>query len=754
MGRTMFLKKIVGIKTVGRFRKCVIAGGEYGKYTLFYAGNGRGKTTLCCMLRSLQENDPAYLLKRKSFNSSAAQEVQLLLDNGLVKFSDGTWSAAAPDMHIFDQHFINTNVHGGHQIAIDHRRNFYRVVVGPKGVKLAEEIDALDAQATARQQQITAEKKVLQQHVPKGMTLEAFMKLAADTEVDSKIAKAEKALKAIDSADAIAKQQTLSPVILPTLAPDFEVLMAKGLAGVSADAAARVRDQIAAHNFHANGEAWLREGLQHVTNDKCPFCSASMAGNMLVASYEGYFSEAYVAHKAALDDLKALLQEAFGESAALKVIQGFSAADQAAEFWRKFADLIYVTPDQVLQTEAAVKTLHDAVSAILEAKISAPLDEQHLSEEYIAAVTAWQAISSELAIANQAMIDSNRTISAVKEQLGKADKPSAEAALANLRALKARHSEPFLGLAVAYEKLVKEKDQCVADKNAKKDELDAYDLAILGEHENAINEILARFNAGFRLAKCGKNYLGKTPQSEYCLQFDGNDVDVSRSDGDEPSFDSTMSAGDKNTFALAFFLAQLHRDLDLDKKLVVFDDPFTSLDDFRREMTAKAIVRIGETASQVLLFSHDKHFLDAVRQKIHGAACVPMQIVGLIGNSVITPWDIEREVKEGYLQDHMTITEYVNGIITDAKPIRTMLRPLLEKYIRYRFPNQIEDRHWLGDMLRVIHDDASHPLTAQYRELDDINEYTKPFHHDPNTAFNHDEIMAHAKRTLKIVGGC
>jgi hypothetical protein len=45
-------------------------------------------------------------------------------------------------------------------------------------------------------------------------------------------------------------------------------------------------------------------------------------------------------------------------------------------------------------------------------------------------------------------------------------------------------------------------------------------------------------------------------------------------------------------------------------------------------------------------------------------------------------------------------------------------------------------------------------LTPQYRELDDINEYTAPFHHDPNAPFNPDEVMAHVMRTLAIVGGC
>jgi hypothetical protein len=133
---------------------------------------------------------------------------------------------------------------------------------------------------------------------------------------------------------------------------------------------------------------------------------------------------------------------------------------------------------------------------------------------------------------------------------------------------------------------------------------------------------------------------------------------------------------------------------------------------------------------------------------------VAMQISVTAGNSVIETWDIAREVREGYLQDHMALMDFANGVTTDAKPMRTMVRPLLEKYIRYRFPNKIKEGLWLGDMLEIIRDEPSHPLRPHYRDLDDINEYTAPFHHDPNTAFNDDEVLAYVKRTLTIIGGC
>ncbi len=750
----MFLKKIVGIKAVGRVRAGGGSGGEYGKHTLFYAGNGRGKTTLCAALRSLQTGDPSQLVKRRTFKSAAAQEVQLLLDGGLVKFSGGAWSATASGFQIFDQHFINANVHGGHQIDIVQRRNFYRVVVGPKGVALAAEIEALDAAATGRQQAITAEKKVLQQHVPEGMMLESFLALASDPDIDAKIAAAAQALKAVESATEIAAHTLLTPPSLPSLPADFEALMAKGLAEVGAGAAARVQAQLDAHAFHKDGEAWLRTGLAQVRDARCPFCGASVAANPLIQAYQGYFSQAYDAHKATLVALAVALDAALGPAAALTASLGFKEASHDAAFWSAYVDHGYAGPTDAETMVAAASALHAAATVRLAAKIGAPLEPAPADASFAAGVADWAAVRMPFEAANAAMATANAAIAAVKDANTKTDEATAASALAKLQAVKARHSAPFAALATAYEGLIAAKDALVAEKEAKKAELDLYDAEIFGGYEDEINAVLTRFNAGFRLAHCGKTYVGKTPQSAYCLQFDGADVDISNADPGMPSFDSTMSAGDKSTFALAFFLAQLHRDPNLSQKVVVFDDPFTSLDDFRREMTAKAIVRVGEVASQVLVFSHDKYFLDLVRGKVHGASCVAMQISSAGGNSALEPWDIEREVKEGYLQDHMTLVDFASGATSDAKPMRNLMRPLLEKYIRYRFPNQIQDDFWLGDMLKIIRSDPNHPLMAQYQELDDINEYTAPFHHDPNTPFNHDEVMAHVKRTLAIVGGC
>jgi wobble nucleotide-excising tRNase len=45
-----------------------------------------------------------------------------------------------------------------------------------------------------------------------------------------------------------------------------------------------------------------------------------------------------------------------------------------------------------------------------------------------------------------------------------------------------------------------------------------------------------------------------------------------------PSFRNTLSAGDRNALALAFFFASLERDPQRAQKIVVIDDPISSLD--------------------------------------------------------------------------------------------------------------------------------------------------------------------------------
>src|SRR2546430_8676075 len=70
------LKKIINIKNLARFENyCATGNVELKRYTLMFAENGRGKTTLCALLRSLQAGEPAIVQGRATLGGSGAPEV-------------------------------------------------------------------------------------------------------------------------------------------------------------------------------------------------------------------------------------------------------------------------------------------------------------------------------------------------------------------------------------------------------------------------------------------------------------------------------------------------------------------------------------------------------------------------------------------------------------------------------------------------------------------------------------------------------
>ena len=76
----MSLKKFLSIQNVGRFHNASAAGDvEFRKFTLIYGENGRGKTTICAILRSLQSGDGGHIVGRQTLGTVAAAGVKVLL---------------------------------------------------------------------------------------------------------------------------------------------------------------------------------------------------------------------------------------------------------------------------------------------------------------------------------------------------------------------------------------------------------------------------------------------------------------------------------------------------------------------------------------------------------------------------------------------------------------------------------------------------------------------------------------------------
>jgi wobble nucleotide-excising tRNase len=64
------IKKIINIKNTGKFRACTPKGDLlFNKLSIIYSENGRGKSTLSNIFRSLNEQDENLIIGRKTLGA-------------------------------------------------------------------------------------------------------------------------------------------------------------------------------------------------------------------------------------------------------------------------------------------------------------------------------------------------------------------------------------------------------------------------------------------------------------------------------------------------------------------------------------------------------------------------------------------------------------------------------------------------------------------------------------------------------------
>lgn len=759
------LKKFVTIKNVGRFKNYGAAGDvELKRYNLMFGENGRGKTTLCAILRSVQSGVGAHVLGRATLGSPDQPEIKILHDGGAMVFNNGAWSAAIPDIHIFDATFVSENVFSGDSVDIDQKRSLYRVIVGKDGVKLAKEIEELDAVSRAKAAVIKDKLAPIQALVPRGSTLDAFLALAEDPAVDEKLAATEKELDAVKQAEEISKKPKLSTLTLPALPAGFSELLAKTVDGIAEDAEQRVAAQIAAHGMNARGQTWLSEGLGYVRDEKCPFCAQDLTtASTLLDAYKAYFSKGYNDLRTAISTMRAAVDTALGDKQIAAFERTLDQNTAGAEFWSRFCQI------PLLEWEAGaadtLRLLRKAALVQLDRKAAAALEKIEVDAAFTATAATVAALVPAAASYNRAVTAANVEIDAKKTATGAADVKTVEAALANLRLVKKRHEPEVRQACGAYLAAVSEKADIEHQKDTAKQKLDEYTKTVIGKYEQTINRLLGDFHAGFTITKTEHGYPGGVASSSYQILINGTPVDLGddKTPLDKPSFRNTVSSGDKSTLALAFFLAQLEHDPDRASKIVVFDDPFNSQDNFRKDHTVRKLRDCGDSCAQLIVLSHDPYFLKRLWERLQDRSAerksLELRRLGQL-NTAIIGWDVEAATQGAYKADRKVLTDYYHDGTGEMRHVVQKVRPVLEYDTKILGAGALADNDTLGVIVGKIRAvGPSHQLHPHCDELDNLNVYTRRYHHGENpdaaTEPIYDgELHGYVRRTLELTGGC
>ena len=713
--------------------------------------------------------EPNYILGRQTLGSHESPEIEMATDNiSYIAFREGKWNRVLPNLEIFDSYFINDNIYSGNDVDIDQRRNLHYFVLGQEGVEFANAVKRYDKALNSIKDLILKKEAEIQQNIiGTNINISQFVNLsdksASLENIDDEISVMKKTIIALEKGREIFSKKLLCPLSVPVTPRDrIEKLLAKNLDNISEDTEKVTRDHIRTH-LDDRGENWIEAGLNYIKDDRCPFCGHYVSDSPLIKSYLSYFDATYKSFKKEIHDFDIEMKLLFSEERLLDLQRTITTNDSLADFWGEYVDIDQQSLSFTEIQDVWVK-IRSMIEVHLEEKKFNPLESIQMRPDLLVAFRQYNFISQYIKEYNDFVEEANAKIEAKKRSIEDGNINKVKSDLNILENKKIRLIPIIDKLCNNYKKLLKGKSDLTDRKTKAKESLDTHSSAVFSNYESDINNYLESCGAGFRIEKTKTSYSGRMPSVTYSLSIRDTTVDLSSSKKSSygPCFKNTLSDGDKSTLALIFFLAKLDRDSNLASKIVVFDDPVSSLDSNRRTFTLQQIIRLSKCCNQVIILTHDIYLAHQIfnNKQIDAGT---LRIKRKRDSSVIEKWDIESEPLSPYFQNYNVISNFLKQGQRDNAHLYEVvrcIRPLLEGYLRVRFPMEFKSHEWLGDFLKKIREaccnDPLFVLQSKCSELGNINDYTKKYYHEQNLGadlepINEAELKSYAELALKWI---
>jgi wobble nucleotide-excising tRNase len=737
------------------------------RLTLVYAENGRGKTTLAAVLRSLATGDPIPVAERRRLSAQHPPHVVLDCTGGppAAMFQNNAWNRTFANMVVFDDMFIDQNVYSGLAVEPEHRQNLHDLILGSRGVTLNKRLQELIEQIEIQNSTLRIKAAAIPVAERGTLSVDDFCALPHRADIDIAIQSAERNLAAAREQDPIRNSSVFDTVTLPAFdVSAIERILQEDLPSLNAAAATRVQEHLVSVGQRA--EAWIEEGmgrvpqLSHGKATPCPFCGQDLSGSELITHYQAYFSDEYASLKRRVSEILAAINHTHGGDVPAAFERTVRITGELRQFWSRFCDV----PDANVDTAAIARDWRGAregVVAALTTKQGSPLDPLNLTNEARGAISRFEAHRASIIALDQRLQQANAAIHLVKEQASTANPATLAADLTHLKTVKARHTQAIEVLCIDYltEKAAKATTEQLRDQA--RVALDQHRTTAFPGYQTAINLYLHRFNAGFRIDRVTSANTRGGPTCTYEVIINNTSVPVARADGvlGEPSFRNTLSAGDRNTLALAFFFASLDQNPTLTNKVVVLDDPISSLDEHRALTTVQEIRRLAERVAQVIVLSHNKPFLCRIWEGADSTIRAALEVSRDGVGSTIRIWDVRQDCVTEHDRRHALLRTYLNNGTPNNREVAKVIRPVLEAFLRVAFPEHFPPGRLLGYFLENCRQRIRTPQeilnTQDTQELGDLIEYVNRFHHDTNLAWeteviNDGELAGFVRRALRF----
>jgi wobble nucleotide-excising tRNase len=498
------IKRLSLIRNIGQFDS-VSEGAqlELDRLALIYAENGRGKTTISGILRSLQSGSNAPIIERTRLGSTRPPHVVIEMESAPTPtiFQNDAWSRVVPEIIIYDDVFVDENVYSGLNVEANHRQNLNEVILGSQGVALNRQLQQHVQRIETHNHDLRARADAIPAGERGALSVDDFCALPDQVDVEEALNESIRALAAVTEAEAVRRAVLLEEIAMPALdLASIRATSERSLEAIDSAAVARVEEQV--RRLGAGSGTWLADGVTKMHDDHdgrpCPFCAQSTTDVELVDSYRAYFSSEYAQLKSDITAAQTTIEAVHGRAAIDRVANAITTLLERRQYWIRFTDL----PEIDFDAPAAIAewdNVANQANQLLDSKRHAPLEQMQTPERLEMAVARLEEVRTRVAALNGTIVEMNRSIAIVKERAAAGNAAAIEADIRRLRMIRARHSEPIAIACQEYQNEKRAKAQTELLRDQARTALDVYRTATFPAYEISINLYLQRLNADFRV---------------------------------------------------------------------------------------------------------------------------------------------------------------------------------------------------------------------------------------------------------------
>lgn len=715
------LKKIKLIQGVGNFTKTIAGGVDFGDVTIVYGENRNGKSTLCDVMHSLSEDDPSFIMDRKSIPNDQAKppKVEFMFGtttgNVTSKFEDGHWQVKTPacsKIYVFDHSFIHRNVITGQKQERPNSENMTSFILGESNAALFSALAALNTNLRNERGILSGIEGQISPHAVGNVPAYVNSAFPAETkeQLEANIATHEtlkqQVTTTIKNIDKIKQRNVLgavgTQVNFEQVCDPINAVLSSSLQNVHQDSLVALQSHMSNHvRSSAAFKGWASQGVAQIKDD-CPFC-----GQVLNNTAQGLISAYQQAFNAEFDKFNNQIRQTLNglrqpfeiPNTRETLIQQHQSNKQVFELYvehkitanQEFVPLVALLEQRyeaiLASFDIVILSSQQATefwTPRLEQKFATPYEPAEILGFDVlkaAAVTYNQAIYDYWVVASQI----NTIFNAYKVSLNEGQlnvqlaTVTEQQSQANLM-LKRIGLEPLCEL---YRQKIATINRLDTSYKEQKKQLEQSQSSYLDTYFNLINSLFRQLgSSNFEIIKAPNN-RGRQVIYDLRVKFKGEDIPIDK-------INAIFSESDRRALALCIFLAKVMSlpEEERAKAVLVLDDPVTSFDNERIALILNKLDELQRTVKQLIITTHYKGMAAKAVKKFRRCA-KSVKLIRGAETCAIEAVEIDDMMATDHDIAFDRIKAFVNFEANDD--ILTTLRPFFEGEIRHRFKKQLID---------------------------------------------------------------